>query len=290
MLRTLRGSQSGSSALTAISRTRHSRAPGCERVVVGDQDKSHAGFLAEVEQEVGDIRYVGAVEIPRRLIGEQELRFIDNGSGDRHPLPKEPETSGTPCRLAKGSSVMVSMPVISGTKILCGAWKGFWICFPTRLIYRRHYFACLGLVNHMPGTGKAAESALRDLAVNGGRRRLITSAPGGCVRSRLRQQKGSRLCRTCRPSSNRRRHGRRATVGTARWCIGRIQAAVATAWRPCGREAALREGPRPRSSPYGMASLHPRPAAARSGRPCAGAASHVSAHWRSAKMCLARPS
>jgi hypothetical protein len=63
-----------------------SRAPGCERVVVGDQDKSHAGFLAELEQEVGDIRYVGAVEIPRRLIGEQELRFIDNGAGDRHPL------------------------------------------------------------------------------------------------------------------------------------------------------------------------------------------------------------
>jgi hypothetical protein len=59
--------------------------------------------------------------------------------------------------------------VISGAEILCGARKGFWIYFPTRLIYRRHYFACLGLVNHMPGTGKAVESALRDLAVKASR-------------------------------------------------------------------------------------------------------------------------
>jgi hypothetical protein len=55
-------------------------APGRERVVVGDQDESHVGFFVEIEQEVGDIRYVVAVEIPRRLIGEQEFRFIDNGA------------------------------------------------------------------------------------------------------------------------------------------------------------------------------------------------------------------
>jgi hypothetical protein len=53
---------------------------------MGDQDESHVGFFAEIEQEVGDIRYVVAVEIPGRLIGEQELRFIDNGASDRHPL------------------------------------------------------------------------------------------------------------------------------------------------------------------------------------------------------------
>ena len=47
---------------------------------------------------------------------------------------------------------------------LCGAWKRF-VTYPARLIDRVHYFVCFGLVNHMSGTRKPVESAVRDLAM-----------------------------------------------------------------------------------------------------------------------------
>jgi hypothetical protein len=51
---------------------------------------------------------------------------------------------------------------------LSGAWKGL-VTYPNCLINCGHYFVGLGLVNHMSGTRKPVESAVRDLAVKPGR-------------------------------------------------------------------------------------------------------------------------
>src|SRR6266446_4927838 len=60
--------------------------PGRERIVVRDQNERHAAHLLQIEQEIGDLFGAGAVEIPGRLIGKQQLRLADDGARDRHTL------------------------------------------------------------------------------------------------------------------------------------------------------------------------------------------------------------
>jgi len=63
---------------------------------VGHQDERRAGFLTQPEQQIGDVRRAGAVEIPGRLIGQQQLRLIDDRARDRHPLPLAARKRGDP--------------------------------------------------------------------------------------------------------------------------------------------------------------------------------------------------
>src|SRR5262249_52864520 len=44
------------------------------------------GHLTQVEQEIGDLLSAGAVEIPGRLIGQQQFRLTDDGARNRHAL------------------------------------------------------------------------------------------------------------------------------------------------------------------------------------------------------------
>src|SRR6185369_16640501 len=54
--------------------------------VVRDDHESLVALAVESPQESKDLRRFGGVEIPRRLVREDERRGIDECPGDRHPL------------------------------------------------------------------------------------------------------------------------------------------------------------------------------------------------------------
>ena len=54
--------------------------------VVGDQQDRHAGLLAQLAQQVQDLRLNGDIEGSRRLVGDQEARVAGQRHGDHHPL------------------------------------------------------------------------------------------------------------------------------------------------------------------------------------------------------------
>src|SRR5215472_10462442 len=54
--------------------------------IVRDQEQGGAVPCLMLEQAIDDEPAGGGVEIPRRLIGEQQFRPGDKGTGDRHTL------------------------------------------------------------------------------------------------------------------------------------------------------------------------------------------------------------
>ena len=61
------------------------RAAG-QRAVVGDQDQGQAAFPPELLQQRDDLVPGVLVQVPGRLVGQQHLRRLDQGAGDRDPL------------------------------------------------------------------------------------------------------------------------------------------------------------------------------------------------------------
>ena len=60
---------------------------GDDAHVVGDDDHRHVVALAQVFEDVEDLRLDGHVERRRRLVGDQQLRVAGEGDRDHHALP-----------------------------------------------------------------------------------------------------------------------------------------------------------------------------------------------------------
>ena len=58
-----------------------------EIVVVGHHQESDATVARQAKEKVADHASVGFVEIPGRLVGEQQQRICSQGPGDGYPLP-----------------------------------------------------------------------------------------------------------------------------------------------------------------------------------------------------------
>lgn len=58
----------------------------CERWIVRDHDQGRLFFAHQVHQQLQNRHAVLGVEISRRLIGKQNIGFIDNGAGDGDAL------------------------------------------------------------------------------------------------------------------------------------------------------------------------------------------------------------
>jgi hypothetical protein len=56
------------------------------RAVVGDEDERQPAFAPELVEEADDLVSRPLVEVPRRLIGEQDLRLLHQRAGDGHAL------------------------------------------------------------------------------------------------------------------------------------------------------------------------------------------------------------
>ena len=65
--------------------------PGDDTHVVGDEDDRHVQPLAEVVEQVQDLRLDGDVESRRGLVGDEQLRLAGQSQGDHHALA---ETAG----------------------------------------------------------------------------------------------------------------------------------------------------------------------------------------------------
>ena len=57
-----------------------------QRGIVGDRDKRASILAGETEQEVDDPASRGGIQIPGRLVGEEDAGVVDQRAGDRHAL------------------------------------------------------------------------------------------------------------------------------------------------------------------------------------------------------------
>ena len=53
---------------------------------MGDEEQRHLAFAGQVPQESHDRGPAGAVEVTRRLVGEEQNGVDDQGAGDGDPL------------------------------------------------------------------------------------------------------------------------------------------------------------------------------------------------------------
>ena len=77
-----------------------------DRRVVRDDDQCHAARVQGLEQ-VHDIVAGGAIEVARRLVGEDQRRLHDGGARDRHPLALAAGELVRPVPGAVGDAVVV---------------------------------------------------------------------------------------------------------------------------------------------------------------------------------------
>jgi hypothetical protein len=64
----------------------HAVGAGHEIEIVRHHDDSQPFLLVQVAEETDDFLAIGGIEVSSRLIGEQNARAIDQGSGDGGPL------------------------------------------------------------------------------------------------------------------------------------------------------------------------------------------------------------